>query len=309
MDDEQKPQDFNIETSDQNKPQQQLSIQANNYRENKINLKLVVLIISSILGSIIFVFAIILPVYKSVKSIFYGPSLSEYESYLAKKYRNDTFYYVSGNPSCVWFNTGSCEVLFSSTSLNGTTFEVYASHHYDYGFSDNYYQTKYGFDFKKFYYEKYGGKLFENVISQSAPRYVIETTIINRSQTSTLKGPFNSFNDFLTQLEQQGNNNIDIYLTLYSNITDIYNLDWLDFTSIESEVSKVIIQNDLKPASVNLVVENNGKEYIDSVCPKEFDHTIRSPLEISYRDNTIGAEDEPDGRSIKGCLRTIFSKT
>ena len=307
MDNEQEFQEYNTQTNPQNELQQQLSEQSSNYKNNIINTKQIIIIVFSILGSVFLFFAIILPICKNVKSMFIGPSLSEYESYLTEKYKNDTFYYVSGDPSCVWFDSGYCQVVFSSTSLKNATFRV-SAYHYDNSFRDNYYETKYGFNLEDYYYEKYGIKLLEDVISQSMP-YNTRTTIINRAESSVLNGPFNSFDDFLTQLEEKGNDNMEIYLTIapYPNNLDIYNLDWMDFASIESEIAKVIKQNNLKLASVNLIIANDKKEY-KGTCPKEFNHTIRGDMYSSYR-NRIGTEDNPDGRQISGCLRTIYSKT
>ena len=307
MDNKQEFQEYNMQTNAQNESQQQLSEQPSDCKNNKINMKQLFIIISLILGSIILFFVVILPIYKSVKSMFIGPSLSEFESYLAKKYKDDTFYYVSGDPSCGWFDSGFCRVVFSSASLDNVTFEVNA-YHYDNSFRDNYYETKYGFNLKDYYYEKYGIKLLEDVISQSMP-YNAHTAIINRAESSIFNGSFDSFDDFLAQLEEKGNDNVEIYLTIdpYPNNLDIYNLNWIDFASIESEVAKVIKQNNLKLASVNLIIANDKKEY-KGTCPKEFNHTIRGDMYSSYRDR-IGTEDDPDGRQISGCLRTIYSKT
>ena len=309
MDNEQKLQDYNIQTNTQGEPQEKLPERAN---DHKNIMKQVLIIASIILGSITLFFVIILPAYKNIKSMFAGPSLSEYESYLAKKYTDDTFYYVSGDPSCGWFDSGFCQVLFSSASLNDVTFKVVANH-YDNVFWDNYYETKYDFNIKDYYYEKYGGRRLENVISQLTS-HTARATLVNPTESSTLNGSFSSFNDFLTKLEQQGNDNIEVYLEIGSADIDIYNLGWINYALIDSEVSKVIEQNDLKLASVKLIVENYKTGYT-GICPKEFDHTIRGAINIVYNNNyrannyRAGEEDNPDGRSIKGCLRTIYSKT
>ena len=292
MDNEQKLQGYNMQTNTQDEPQEKLPEQTNDHKNIKNTMKQVLIIVSIILGSITLFFVVILPVYKNIKSMLIGPSLSEYESYLAKKYTDDTFYYVSGDPSCGWFDSGFCQVLFSSTSLSGTTFKVVANH-YDNGFWDNYYETKYDFNFTGYYYEKYGGQLLENVISQST-FHTARATLVNH---------------FLTKLEQQGNDNIEVYLEIGSADIDIYNLDWINFAVIESEVSKVVEQNDLKLASVKLIVENYKTGYT-GICPKEFNHTIRAAINTVYTNYyRPGEEDKPDGRSIKGCLRTIYSKT
>ncbi len=302
MDTKQELQKDNVQTNTQNE-QQQLSGQANNYRNNKENTKRIIIIISLTLGSIILFFIVFLPIQKALSHIFHGPPLSEYESYLTQRYKDDTFYYVSGNPSCVWFDSDSCRVQFSSASLNGKTFTVTARHD---SFSDNYYEAKYNFNLKSYYHEKYG-KLFEDAISDLVP-YPVEIEIKNRSESYIREGSFDSFDDYINTLEQQ-EKSIEIYLMMVSSDIDIYNLDELDFTIVKSKVTEIIKQNNLGLPSVNLVVSSFKEEYTGT-CPKEFDHTIRGVVSIVYDNDyyIIGTDDDPDGRSISGCLLTIYQK-
>ena len=301
MDTEQEPQNNNTQTNTQNKPQQQLSEQADNYKNNKKNTKLILIIVSSILGSIILFSIIFFNVFLPIKNSI--PSLQEYESYLAQKYKDDTFYYVSGNPSCVLPSSGFCEAQFSSESLNGKTFTVWASHN---SFSDDYYEKRYNFSFKSYYYEKYG-KLFEDTISNLAP-YPIEAKIKNPYESSIRKSSFDSFDDYIDALDQQ-EESIEVYLMMVSGEIDIYNLNELDFALLKSKVSMVIEQNSLKISSVNFVVSSFKKEYTGT-CPKEFDHTIRGGISIVYdkNDYILGVDDNPDGRSISGCSLLIYQK-
>lgn len=273
--------------------------QVGNSKKNQPNTKRIFLIVSLILASIILFFAVVFPALKYAKSLFFGPSLSEYESYLSEKYKDDTFYYVSGNPSCDWFDSGFCRTNFSSASLNGKTFIVVAYH--SGSFMDTYYVTKYGFNLENFYSEKYGEPL-EHAISNVTP-YTARATIRNSTEYSLENDSFDSFDDYLTKLEQQ--DGVKAYLVLNSPDINIYNADQIDFATIESEVSKVIEQNNLKLASVNLIIMNKNSEDT-GVCPKEFDHTIRISTYNSF--GTEGTQDEPDGRPIDSCLRIIYSK-
>ena len=54
MDNEQEFQEYNTQTNPQNELQQQLSEQSSNYKNNIINTKHIIIIVSSILGSIFF---------------------------------------------------------------------------------------------------------------------------------------------------------------------------------------------------------------------------------------------------------------
>lgn len=266
--------------------------------------KKIILITSLILGSIFLFFVVVLPILMLIRSIFVGPSLSSYESYLARKYKNETFYFVSGDPSCPWFDSGTCTARFSSKSLKNRSFTVTATK-YSSSFSDNYYEIKYGFSLIDFYEKKYGVQLLKKSISNTASPYIM-TNIINSSESAIRNSSFDSYDDFLAKLEQLSDNNITIYYTVMDSKLDIYNLSW-DFASIESEVSEVIEQNDLKLASVKLIVGNKKIKYT-GICPEEFDHTLRGSIELFFTKKDESAADEPDGRSIEGCLRTIYSK-
>lgn len=296
----------NTQADTQNEPQQQLPEQANSCKNNKKNTIRIIIIISLILGSIILFFIIFFPIQKTSSHIFHGPPLSEYESYLTQRYKDDTFYYVSGDPSCLWFDSGFCRVQFSSTSLNGKTFTVTANRYRSY-FSDDYYEIKYNFKLENYYHEKYS-KLFEDTISNLTP-YPVRIEVKNPSESSMRESSFDSFDDYIAALEQQ-EKSIEIYLMMVSSDIDIYNLDELDFTLIKSEVSRIVEQNNLKIPSVDLVVSSFKEEYTGT-CPKEFDHTIRSSINVVY-DNfynyIIGTDDDPDGRPIRGCLLTIYQK-
>lgn len=65
-----------MQTNTQDEPQEKLPEQTNDHKNIKNTMKQVLIIVSIILGSITLFFVVILPVYKNIKSMLIGPSLS-----------------------------------------------------------------------------------------------------------------------------------------------------------------------------------------------------------------------------------------
>ena len=251
-----------------------------------------------------------------IRPIFVGPFEFEYIAYLNNKY-DDEFYYVSGAPSCVWFNTGECSAVFSSDALNGLEITVSSSHHYDTLFRDNYYEKIYNFDSKNYYHDKYE-KVFEEAsldpyhnnsididVNFSPIDAHIKTPYLNSEWKTSYEWfnafasrnhAFDSFEEFLDALEgQEAEVKIDLEMNVMHADSLSYDKDVFD--SLKSNVAQIVKDNNLDITYVNFVVGGFDRP---GLCPEEFDYTVRS----------LGQDINNDYSdwNIQSCLEVLYSK-